>query len=401
MSDELLPGEDNFFHLPPHTVDKIFQFRPLSQSIDWGISSLLIPELWTITKGAGVVVSVLDTGVDHNHPDLKEAIVGKYDMTRSASGTMDRNGHGTHCNGTIGARNNEDGVVGAAPECQLLPIKVLGDNGSGSGNTVALGIRKAIELGVDIISLSLGAPSPDRESQAAVREAAAAGIWLIAAGGNEGPRENTLGYPGKYPESICIGATDQNRRVTNFSSRGDNLDVCTPGYQILSTFPGGKYSTMSGTSMATPLCAGILALIRSVIKKAGFLDKFPQAVIERILRETSDDIASPGKDTSGGFGLVNPTKLMNSVQELLKTYNPNPPSPPVIVLPPSPPVIVLPPSPPVIPPPGPTGDLIQLVRSDFTDAGLNKIESLKGKKAAFTGPMGTVEIVDLIWNPFT
>jgi subtilisin family serine protease len=297
------------YRLPPFKVNELVQFMPMGQTTDWGMEILNIPQLWRATRGRGVRVAVLDTGWDYNHPDLQGGVVKGIDMTNSRSREFDVNGHGTHCCGIVGARDNSLGVVGAAPECEIIAIKVLGDDGSGSGDTVARGILKAIDFGVDIISMSLGAPQPDSSSYQAIKLAISKGIWVIAAAGNEGPTLDTVGYPGKYPEVVAVGAIDRSKQVTRFSSRGDAVDICAPGDQILSTYTGRRYAKLSGTSMATPQVAGVCALVRSHLKSNN-LPLYTQAELEKRLRATAIDIDRPGRDVNAGYGLYNPIKLL-------------------------------------------------------------------------------------------
>jgi subtilisin family serine protease len=219
--------------------------------------------------------------------------------------------HNTHCCGIVGARDNEIGIVGAAPECEIIPIKVLGDDGSGSSRTVASGILKAIDLGADIISMSLGSPNPDNAIYQAVKLAILKNIWVIAAAGNEGPSLDTVGYPGKYPEVISIGAIDQSKNVTRFSSRGDSVDIVAPGNQILSTYTGNRYAKLSGTSMATPQVAGVCALLRALLKEKR-QPIYSQKELETRLQQTATDLGETGKDYNSGFGLYNPANLLKS-----------------------------------------------------------------------------------------
>src|SRR6185437_4984179 len=138
------------FRLPPFRVEATF--TALSETIDWGLTAYQIPDHWKATRGKSVKVAVLDTGIDEAHPDLKDAFDDARDFTRSRFGPIDRHGHGTHTAGTIGARQNDIGVVGVAPDCRLLIGKVLGDDGSGSSATVAAGIDWACDSGADVIS---------------------------------------------------------------------------------------------------------------------------------------------------------------------------------------------------------------------------------------------------------
>lgn len=246
--------------IPPEekVPDKVFQTVPADIGPDWGVTLLNAPAVWKTTKGKGVKVAVLDTGASLTHPDLKEAYKESKDFTRSRTGAADVQGHGTHCAGSVGARGPLPGV---APECWLYSAKVLDDSGSGGVDDIAAGIRHAVKVWeVDVISMSLGGPTSDDWIPPALEEAVKAGVIVVSAAGNDGPRENSEGYPGRYKESISVAACDKNRFIADFSSRGPNVFIVGPGVDIRSTWPGGQYSTISGTSMATPHIAGLAAL---------------------------------------------------------------------------------------------------------------------------------------------
>lgn len=199
---EDIDADDTLIVIPPdelipHTMMLATQ---LAENRDWGHTPLQLEECQKLTMGEGITVAVLDTGCDLSHPDLKDRIVGSRDFTGSASGVSDVVGHGTHCAGIIASSINTTGLIGVAPKVNILVGKVLGDNGSGYGSWIAAGIRWAVAQKANIISMSLGSPSPDNTILAAVREAVAAGVYVVAAAGNEGPGSNTVGYPGGAPE---------------------------------------------------------------------------------------------------------------------------------------------------------------------------------------------------------
>ncbi|MGF1735083.1 S8 family peptidase [Photobacterium satsumensis] len=231
-----------------------------SEQINWAGSILDIPRVWGITKGEGVKVAVLDTGIDIDHPDLKSAIKDSVDLT--GDGIEDTNGHGTHCAGIIGARLNNIGFVGVAPKSELLIAKVLNNNGQGANSWVTKGIYWAVENGADIISMSLGGPTSDPDLYKAIQYALYHGVFIICAAGNEGGLgQNTIGYPARYGGVITVASHDINGNPSGFSSQGGEVDVMAPGSRIWSTYINGGYKELSGTSMATPFVAGLAALI--------------------------------------------------------------------------------------------------------------------------------------------
>lgn len=216
--------------------------------------------------GEGVKVAVLDTGVDSDHPDLKNGIIAMKDFT--GDGIEDVNGHGTHCAGVIGSRLNNLGFVGIAPKCELIIGKVLGNNGSGAFQWIEDGIDWAVSEGADIISMSLGGPATTVGLHRAIHEALAKNVIVFCAAGNDGSiYQNAIGYPGRYGSVITIAAHDSDGNRAGFSSRGGEIDFMAPGTDIWSTYVDGGYSSLSGTSMATPFAAGLAALILAKHRK--------------------------------------------------------------------------------------------------------------------------------------
>ncbi|MFC3884559.1 S8 family peptidase [Bacillus songklensis] len=234
-----------------------------------GVEMIQAQKIWDQTKGKGITVAILDTGCEITHPDLKERIVGGRNFTNDDGGNpdvyKDYNGHGTHVAGTIAAIQSNTGVVGVAPEANLLIIKVLDKNGSGQYEWIIDGINYAIEQKVDIISMSLGGPEDVPELHEAIQKAVTDNILVICAAGNEGDGNDStdeFDYPGSYNEVISVGAIDLERRSSNFSNSNNEVDLVAPGEKILSTYLNGKYATLSGTSMATPHVSGAMALIK-------------------------------------------------------------------------------------------------------------------------------------------
>jgi subtilisin family serine protease len=301
------------YRLPPFRVNAAY--TQLSETVDWGLTLLRVPEQWRLTRGAGVRVAVLDTGIEASHPDLLGAIDQVRDFTaagRSPGSAVaaDRVGHGTHTAGVIGARRNDRGVVGVAPECRLLIGKVLGDDGAGADDAVAAGIDWAVAAEADVLSLSLGSPSPSNAIAAAVARAVAAGRFVVCAAGNEG-RDRSVNYPARLDDVVAVGAVDRRGQLAEFSSRGPEVDVCAPGQDILSTYLNAGYARLSGTSMAAPFVAGLAALVLAKHKaRGGDTPVTSPAELLEHLRRTATDAGPVGRDDGYGFGLVDPTRLL-------------------------------------------------------------------------------------------
>jgi len=234
-----------------------------------GVEMIQAPKVWEKTKGKGMTIAILDTGCDLTHPDLKDRIIGGRNFTNDDKGDKDvyrdYNGHGTHVAGTMAATENQRGVVGVAPEANLLIVKVLDKNGSGQYDWIINGIYYAIEQQADIISMSLGGPEDVSELHEAIQKAVEHNILVVCAAGNEGDGQdatNEFDYPGSYNEVISVGAVNLDRRISDFSNSNNEVDLVAPGETILSTYLNGKFATLSGTSMATPHVSGALALIK-------------------------------------------------------------------------------------------------------------------------------------------
>lgn len=291
----------NTYSLPP-----IFGVHDVAApASSWAMAAWDVDQLRSVNDGQSVLTAVLDTGGDINHPELKGRIVASKDFTGSRVGFADSHGHGTHCLGTVGGLSRSIGVS-MAP---LLNGKVLGDSGSGGDAGIAAGVRWAVGQGAEIISMSLGSSSPSPTIREACAEAAAKGVWVIAAAGNEG--NAGIGYPGGYPECLSVAAIDRNFRIANFSSRGDKLDASGPGVDIVSAKPGGGYQSMSGTSMATPFIAGLLACFRGALK-AKNRPIFDVGQLRAFLGTTAVDLGAKGDDRDFGPGWAAPLLLLVS-----------------------------------------------------------------------------------------
>jgi subtilisin family serine protease len=275
---------------------------------DWGVNIVMAPSVWKSTRGKGAKVAVLDTGVDLNHPDLAGRVAAYRNFTSpDPDDVHDAQGHGTHTAGIVAGNNNGAGVVGVAPEADLYIAKVLDDDGGGGLSVITEGIRWAIAQGVDIISMSLGCEEqpPDAFHQA-IQDAVFAGITVVVAAGNEG---HALDWPAAYPETISVGALDETFSTAEFSNFGNTLDVIAPGVDIFSTWPGGRYAILSGTSMATPMVAGCIALLLAHAKDIGRRLTPPQVV--DAIRKTSILLNADNATDYQGAGLINCAKLIS------------------------------------------------------------------------------------------
>jgi type VII secretion-associated serine protease mycosin len=259
----------------------------------WYWAPLEVGQAQKISKGAGVVVAVLDTGVDSGHPDLDGAVLpGRQVVQDKPAGDLDTVGHGTGMAGIIAGRGHGAGrgVLGVAPQAEIMPITPANDT-----FFVAKGIRYAAEHGAKVINLAFGID--DGEGlRAAVTEAAAADVVLVGTAGNTGDKGNGLEYPGAYPEVLTVGAVDRRNRIAEFSNHGPHVDLVAPGVDIPAPAPDGKYVTGTGTSGAAAIVSGAAALIRA---------KYPElsaAEVVQRLTGTAIDRGDPGRDDYYGAG---------------------------------------------------------------------------------------------------
>lgn len=227
--------------------------------IPWGVQRVGAPQVWARTQGEGASIAVIDTGIDASHPDLAGQVAGGVNIIDPThpENWKDDEGHGTHVSGTIAASGRNGGIAGIAPMAKLYAVKVLDKDGNGNYSDVIAGIEWAMNHGIKIANMSLGADEGSEPLHRAVQAALANGMIIVAAAGNTG---GAVGFPGAYPEAIAVGASDAADHVAPFSSRGPQVAYIAPGVEILSTKMGGGYATLSGTSMASPHISGLAAL---------------------------------------------------------------------------------------------------------------------------------------------
>jgi len=252
-------------------------------------------------KGTGVKIAVIDSGIDYNHPDLNDNYAGGYDFYNDDGYPMDDDGHGTHVAGTIGAEDNDSGVVGVAPEADIYALKILGADGSGSYSDVIAALEWCVDNDIQVTNNSYGSSGdPGDLVKQAFDNANAAGIINIAAAGNEGNppgRGDNVIYPARWDSVIAVAATDSSDKRAKWSSTGPDVELAAPGVSIVSTLPGGVYGIMSGTSMASPHAAGTAALVIS----SGINGN--DAVRQQLIN-TARDLGEPGLDNYYGYGLL-------------------------------------------------------------------------------------------------
>jgi subtilisin len=305
-----------------YTIGKPQPAPPPPQSTPWGVTKVGAPLVWGASRGAGINVAIIDTGIDPTHPDLAANLKGgvnfvfnrgKVDPAKWA----DDNGHGTHVAGAVAALDNTTGVVGIAPSANLYAVKVLNKSGSGYMSDVIAGIDWAVSNGMQVANMSLGSSSGTTALETAVNNAYALGLVLVAAAGNSGDCNlltDDVGYPAKYASVIAVAATASDNSRPCWSSDGPKVELSAPGVGVLSTYKGGGYATLSGTSMATPHVTGAVALLLSSPVQALYdantnLIWDPEEV-RAVFDATATDLGDLGQDNYFGYGLIDMVKAL-------------------------------------------------------------------------------------------
>ncbi|MCW2668055.1 MAG: peptidase [Frankiales bacterium] len=278
----------------------------------WALNRLQFDKAWSVTQGDGVVVGVIDSGVDAAHPDLAGRVLKGATFLgagyTSHQGQTDVAGHGTHVAGIVAASpHSPTGVSGGAPAARILPVRVLDDEGSGWGSDVARGIVWAVDHGAQVLNLSFGSTTPSRAVQAAVAHARARGVLVVAAGGNDG-RDGPISYPATYPGVLSVGAVDPGDAVVPFSTTNPYIGIAAPGESVLSTVPvkvdPSRLAERSGTSMAAPYVAAAAALVLAA------RPTLTGAEVAARLQETAQDLGPLGRDDMYGAGLLDPARAL-------------------------------------------------------------------------------------------
>ncbi len=227
----------------------------------WSVIRMDLNDLWKLTLGQNVKVAVIDTGVNYNHPDLKDNYAGGENFWKPGTPPLDDNGHGTHIAGTIAAVHNGSGVIGVAPKAKIYAVKVVNKKGNGDLSLIVAGLNWAIKNKMHIINMSLGSATGFEAVNRAVQVAVANNITVVCAAGNE---SSDVIYPAKLAETIAVSSMDAGNTFSYFSNFGREIDFIAPGSIIYSTAKNGKYEFLDGTSMACPHITGMAALAYSL-----------------------------------------------------------------------------------------------------------------------------------------
>ncbi len=234
-----------------------------SHTIPWGVDQVGAPEVWSKSVGQNIRIGVIDTGIDYNHPDLRNSISRGVNLLNRSMLPYDDNGHGTHIAGTIAAAGRHSGIIGVAPRAIIHPVKAFDHGGSAYVSDIIAGIDWCVNNDLDIINMSFGMKSYNRSLEQAVLNAYYRGKVIVASSGNDGKRK-TIDYPARFPQVVSVGATTRLGKIAPFSNRGKQIDIYAPGERVYSSWLNGKYNELSGTSMATAHVSGVIALMLSI-----------------------------------------------------------------------------------------------------------------------------------------
>ncbi|MEU0598251.1 type VII secretion-associated serine protease mycosin [Streptomyces sp. NPDC006393] len=294
----------------------------------WALDAMHTQQAWRVTKGKGVTVAVLDTGVESDHPDLVGNVLPTKDFIGFGARPGDRTWarHGTAMAGIIAGHGHgpgdADGVMGIAPEAKILPVRVILEDGDSArakarttrGSALADGIRWAADHGADVINLSLGDDSdsahPEPAEDEAVQYALSKGTVVVASAGNGGDKGDHISYPAAYPGVIAATAVDRYGTRADFSTRRWYAAVSAPGVDIVIADPDHRYYEGWGTSAASAFVSGAAALIKAAHPR------LTPAQIKRLLEDTARNAPVGGRDDSRGFGMVDPVAALKAADRL-------------------------------------------------------------------------------------
>ena len=266
---------------------------------EWHLTDISAPQAWDLCTGAsGVVIAVLDTGIDLTHPDLQGKILPGFNYVSSNNNVADDNGHGTWVAGTAAADgNNGTGVSSVAWANKILPIKVADSTGYAYYSSIASGINYAADHGARVINISIAGTTSSSTLQNAVNYAWGKNVVIVCAAGNAG--NSTPEYPAACTYCVAVSALEPGDTLAGWSCYGSYVTVCAPGDGIITTDMNGGYATVAGTSFASPIVAGVAALIASANPSLS------NAQIVSILKSTATDLGTAGYDIYYGYGKVN------------------------------------------------------------------------------------------------
>lgn len=321
-----------------------FPMKEQIEGIPWPLQRVLLDELWQDTKGKGVRVAVIDTGVDDDNIQLKSAVDASAgrdlltpdkknpgagdDKRGKTDGTVDEVGHGTKVAGIIAARPRKGtGFVGLAPEAAIIPIRQNDENNTGNESTMATAIDHAVAKGAGVINISQDTTKPlptTSPLNQAVQRAIRKKIVVVASAGNDGmDGKLKTTYPAAFPGVLAVASSDRNNERAAFSQAGAFVGVAAPGVDVVSTVPGNGQCVDNGTSFSAPYVAGVAALLKA---------KYPKWTVAQIIAqiEQTAERSVNGRDNFVGWGVVDPVRALSGDGHPIAAphADPGPPKPP-------------------------------------------------------------------------
>jgi membrane-anchored mycosin MYCP len=283
----------------------------LDHAVPWPQQRLDFQRVWPITEGAGITVAVVDTGVDAQQPFLRGAVLPGFDVINGGGAAdTDCDGHGTFVAGIVAGRPVPGfGFAGVAPEATIVPVRQANSTTDGTAQTLADGIRAAVDAHAQVINVSIVTAQPTLALAKAVHYAQAHDVVIVAAAGNDFSQGNAVQYPAGFPGVLAVGAVDSSGQRASFSESGPDISVVAPGANLLGPGAGGVglVTAAGGTSFAAPFVAGVAALVRS------YHPGLTAAQVIQRIEVTADHPAGTLPDPGLGWGEVNPFAAVTAV----------------------------------------------------------------------------------------
>ncbi|MFY1635503.1 type VII secretion-associated serine protease mycosin [Solwaraspora sp. WMMB335] len=299
---------------PPTLPDRGDNCLPAPESVEagvpWAQSWLGVERVWPLTRGAGITVAVVDTGVAANSPQLRGRVLPGIDLTSPGQPRADDDcfGHGTFVAGIIcAAPADGTGFHGVAPDVRILPIRVANSMDDGTARLLARGIRTAVDGGADIVNISASTTVPEQSLVSAIEYAEQRDVVVVSAAANSAGQGQQIAYPAALPSVLAVGAIDSTGALAAFSQTGAHLGLTAPGVEVVSVGPGGPGHWLgSGTSYAVPFVVGVAALVRA------YRPDLSAAEVRHRLLTTADHPAVGLPDAGYGWGVVNPAAAVSA-----------------------------------------------------------------------------------------
>lgn len=305
---------DEYF-LPPYAISNVGDIETLSESINWAVSDLDIPELWKKTQGENITIVQIDSGVP-DHEDLNNnIIIDKCKSFVEGEDYWDKSqGHATSVAGLMSSVRNTYGTVGIAHKAKLICLKVIGKSGFCTQDSIKKALDYCVSLKPDIINMSVGGPTAMPEVHEIIKKLNDIDIVIVCSAGNNGEKQNkSILFPAVYDEVLAVGSysptTITSRSI--FSCIGPQIDLSAPGEELLTTSLNNQYCLFTGTSASAPVISGVIALYISYLKK----NKIPYTAqsVKDVILKNCKDVGKDGFDHEFGWGIISPKKIFQTL----------------------------------------------------------------------------------------